>query len=133
MIPSELITGGVGGRCCAREPTPIHDPEPKGDLKLAYPANSPSPCHPRCVWHCTDPVCDQTCWPVCKAPNCQVRCPQITTDYCAESCDEPDCAVICPKKANCTMHTCQECSTVCKKASCQITCSAPPCQSICED
>jgi len=97
------------------------------------PAGASSPCHPRCVWHCTDPVCDQTCEPVCAAPKCQVTCPQITADYCSESCDEPDCAVICPKKANCTMHACQECTTVCKKASCKMACSAPPCQSACED
>lgn len=89
-------------------------------------------CHPICVWHCTDPVCDQTCEPVCKAPNCQVHCPKLTLDFCAETCEEPDCAVVCPKK-ECEMQECKSCNTVCKKASCKMQCSAPPCHSVCED
>lgn len=118
-----------------RQPVDAH--EFSEDVHAMYrwpsPTGGSNPCHPRCIWHCTDPVCDETCEPVCKAPNCQVRCPQLTEDYCAETCDEPDCAVICPKKANCTMQTCQECSTVCKKSTCHMSCSAPPCHAVCED
>lgn len=91
-------------------------------------------CHPRCVWHCTDPVCDMTCEPVCKAPECETRCPQIDTSLCSSKCTDPDCAVVCPKKPKCESGSCPDkCNTVCGKPKCTVMCEAPPCHSICAD
>merc|ERR1719408_257660 len=92
-------------------------------------------CHPRCVWHCTDPVCDKTCEPVCEAPKCETRCPQMDERLCGEDCSsDPDCVVICPKEQRCTKEECPpQCKTECGTPTCKIHCGAVPCHSLCED
>eukprot|EP00746_Dinoflagellata_sp_MGD_P008173 gnl/MRDRNA2_/MRDRNA2_116326_c0_seq1.p1 gnl/MRDRNA2_/MRDRNA2_116326_c0~~gnl/MRDRNA2_/MRDRNA2_116326_c0_seq1.p1 ORF type:complete len:239 (+),score=27.98 gnl/MRDRNA2_/MRDRNA2_116326_c0_seq1:136-852(+) len=95
-------------------------------------------CHPRCVWHCTDPVCDKTCEPVCEAPKCETRCPKgIDKKFCSQTCNEPDCLVTC-KKENweklCPSQDCPNpCEIQCKEPECKMKCEAPVCHSLCED
>jgi len=93
-------------------------------------------CHPRCVWHCTDPVCDKTCEPVCEAPKCETRCPnEIDKKFCQQTCGEPDCLVLCKKNQDkCTTQECPDpCEIQCKEPQCKMQCEAPVCHSICED
>lgn len=97
-------------------------------------------CHPRCIWHCTDPVCDKTCEPVCKPPKCETRCPkEINKKFCSQTCNDPDCVVMCKKEnweKNCPSQPddCPNpCEITCKEPECKQTCEAPVCHSICED
>jgi len=105
---------------------------------FGVPAAKDIGCHPRCVWHCTDPVCDKTCEPVCEAPKCETRCPkEINKKFCSQTCNEPDCVVMC-KKENweklCPSQDCPNpCEITCKQPSCKMTCEAPVCHSLCED
>lgn len=88
-------------------------------------------CRPKCFWTCNKAICDETCEPLCSAPVCQARCPDVNYKDCVETCDEPDCVVVCPQQ-KCAMAHCPQCKTVCKAPTCKITCPAPQdCESLC--
>ena len=104
-------------------------------LLLAFVAvAAASECAPNCKWQCDDPQCPAVCHPVCKRPNCEMKCEETPCAQCTIHCEKPTCSIRCPKE-DCQKESCPHCETVCAPAQCHTTCTAPEpkCSPVCEE
>mmetsp|Transcript_3268 Transcript_3268/g.7821 ORF Transcript_3268/g.7821 Transcript_3268/m.7821 type:complete len:533 (-) Transcript_3268:46-1644(-) len=101
-------------------------------------------CVPHCTWNCTQPVCEQDCEPVCRAGQCETRCPKMNTsqlEKCNVQCSAPECSMYCPSKkddlcqGNKTLG-CPKCATRCQEPKCNFVCNndlGDLCKTVCPD
>lgn len=90
-------------------------------------------CVPHCTWNCTQPVCEEDCEPVCKAGDCETRCPKMDKDQlesCHINCGEPVCSMYCPKDDLCGGKKTLDCET---RPKCKTRCEEPKCGFVCNN
>lgn len=100
-------------------------------------------CVPHCTWNCTQPVCEQKCEPVCRAGECETRCPKMDAsqlEKCHVQCSEPKCSMYCPKGKLCEDGNktlgCPKCKTRCEEPQCNFVCNndlGDLCKTVCPD
>merc|ERR1719424_2811111 len=81
-------------------------------------------CAPNCKWQCDDPQCPAVCHPVCKRPNCEMKCEETPCAKCTIHCERPTCSIRCPKE-DCQKESCPKCETVCEELECTNKCAKP--------